>query len=234
MVYEVTCNQCGMHYRVTAPGGETRQVACPSCGHKTTVAFPRISNVQRPSRKRSETNKALWAMLIVLIVGLPLGGYAFYAYYQHQEEERLLFVQKQAERKAHADSLSAIRAQQKADEQAAAAQKVKDGRVVAFLTRFYDETYFGGISPDTYRESLTERCYQQLLADGDTATRQLAWHHFYPSIPEADREELFRNFHIQPKSDGWYNVIFRAHGMTQTRQIRVASYQDRWLIDGYK
>lgn len=234
MVYEVTCNQCGIHYRVKTPGGETRQVVCPSCGHKMTVAFPRVEGKESPKRHKSETHKALWAMLIVLIVGLPLGAYAFYLYHQNQMEERALYEQKRAERKAHVDSLNAIRARQRADEQAAIKQKAMDERVAQFLTSFYDDTYFGHGNPNSYRESLTENCFQRLLSDGDIINDSLAWGQFYPTLPEVYKDELYRNFRIQPQGDGWYGVVFRAQGMTQTRQLRVVKYRDRLLVDDYK
>lgn len=234
MVYEVTCSQCGIHYRVTTPGGETRRVACPSCGHGQTVAFPRVAGTGRPPKKTSETRKAFWAMLIVVIIGLPLGAYAFYLYQQHQAEERTLFLQKRAERKAHTDSLNAIRAQQRAQEQAAAEQQAFDDRAKAFLTRFYDETFFGNVLPDSYRESLTEHCYQRLLADGDMETGELGWALLYPTLSEANTDELYRNFRIQPQGNGWYGVVFQSQGITQMRQIRVAKYHERLLIDDYK
>lgn len=232
MIYEVTCQHCGLHYRVTSRGGETRQVACPSCGHQTTVAFP---TVERTTRKTtSETRKALWTMMIVLIIGLPLGGYAFYVYQQHLAEERAAFLRQRAERKAHVDSLNAIRAKQEAADQEALRQKARDDRSAHFLTQFYADTYFGETTPDTYRESITEHCYQKLLIDGNVAENQLGWSYLYPNLPDANKAEMQHNLRIQPRGDYWYDVVFRAAGVTQTVQLRVVPYQGQLLIDDYK
>lgn len=231
MVYEVICSSCGVHYRVTTQGGETKRVACPSCGHRMTVAFP---VAERKRKKHSETHKALWTMLIVLLIGLPAGGYGWLKWQEHQAAERAAFEQKRAERKAHVDSLNAIRAQQDAEELEAIRQKAQDERVERFITRFYDDTLFGNTAPDNYRESLTERCYQHLLADGDATTDSLAWQRLQPSIPGSDRTELFDNFRVQPQGDSWYNVVFSSKGMTQTRQLKVVEWQGHLLIDDYR
>lgn len=232
MIYEVMCNHCGQRYRVPARGGETRQVACPNCGHQTTVAFPVADRKVR--KKTSETRKALWTMMIILIIGLPLGGYAFYVYQQHQAGERAAFARQRAERQAHVDSLNAIRAQQEAAEQQALRQKERDDRAVHFLTQFYENTLFGSVEPDTYRESITEHCYQKLLADGSVAENQLAWEQLYPSLPDADATELEQSLRIQPRDDYWYDVVFRSSGLTQTLHLRVVPYQGQLLIDDYK
>lgn len=230
MLYEVTCNQCGVHYRVTTQGGETRRVACPSCRHRMTVAFPLA---EKPKRT-SEMRKALWAMAVVLVIGLPLAGYGIHTYREREAAERAIAEKQRAERKAHVDSLNAERARQDAEEQAAIRQQAQDERVEQFLMQFYDDTFFGSMSPDDYRESLSERCYQHLLADGDATTDSLAWKRLYPTIPNADREELLRSMRIQAKGEGWYDVSFTSHGMTQTRHLRVAGQRDWLLLDDYR
>lgn len=232
MVYEVTCSACGTRYRVTSPGGETRRVACPSCGRRQTVSFPAQ---KQPQKKSSELRKALWAMLAVLVIGLPAGGYGWYVYDQHQRDERQAFEQRRAARRAHVDSLNRMRALQEKRELDELRQKAQDERVARFLTRFYDETYFGSESPDTWRESLTERCYRKLLTDGGDATAdRLAWQRLQPSIPDADRRELHDNLRVQPRENGWYGVVFRARGMTQTRLVRVVASGGLLLIDDYQ
>lgn len=230
MLYEVICNQCGVHYRVTTPGGETRRVACPSCRHRMTVAFP----VAAKPKRTSETRKALWAMAAVLVVGLPLAGYGIHTYRQQEAAERAAQERLRTERKAHVDSLNAVRARQEAEELAAIRQRAQDERVGEFLVQFYADTFFGSMHPDNYRESLTNRCRQHLLADGDATTDSLAWGRLYPTIPDADREELLRTMRIQPKGEGWYDVSFTSHGMTQTRHLHVTAQADGLLLDDYR
>lgn len=232
MVYEVTCSACGMRYRVTSPGGETRRVACPGCGRRQTVAFPAQ---KQPRRKASELRKALWAMLAVLAIGLPAGGYGWYVYDQRQRDERQAFERQRAARRAHVDSLNRVRAMQEKRELDEARQKTEDERVTRFLTHFYDETFFGSESPDTWRESLTERCYRHLLADGgDAASDRLAWERLQPTIPGQNRQELFDNLRVQPQENGWYGVVFCSRGMTQTRSVRVVHHNGLLLIDDYR
>lgn len=234
MLYEVTCNKCGVHYRVTTQGGETRKVTCPSCGQKMTVAFPVAAKKESRVKHTSETHKALWAMLVVLIIGLPLAGWGVYSYQQHEAEKQATLQAERAARKAHVDSLNNIRAQQEAARRQEIREQALNDEVAEFLTRFYDDTFFGSESADSYRESLTQHCYERLLADGNAAADSLAWGHLYPTLPDADREELHNSLRVQPQGESWYRVMFTSRSRTQTRLIRVVRKNTFLLIDDYR
>ena len=118
MQYEVRCNNCGHYYHIEGQESNVVNSYCPKCGCPIKVSLPLVSSKNCKIGKTSEASKAIWAALIVIIVGLVLGGGGYWLFLQHQEKEQLSQLQDMRIAKAHQDSLKDVRAQQEAAEQA--------------------------------------------------------------------------------------------------------------------
>lgn len=89
MQYEVRCNNCGHYYHIEGQESNVVNSYCPKCGCPIKVSLPLVSSKNCKIGKTSEASKAIWAALIVIIVGLVLGGGGYWLFLQHQEKEQL-------------------------------------------------------------------------------------------------------------------------------------------------
>lgn len=252
MQYNVTCNKCNRAFTIMADGGDRMRCTCPYCGQSLLVNLPTMAEpvtpvVPQPVNPSAQPpvsgqggsegkGTGLKIFLTVLIV-LILGGLCVFGFVQWQNKKEAARLELQAQRKAHADSLMQVRAQQ--DEQEAQAKKQDEERksIVRFLESFYKKAVLADdVDVDFYQRYLTDYCRRMVFGvatDYETEVDDgtLWWGAFGNTATIPNYTQLLRNLNITPMEGSWYKVRLTQDGETEYRQIKVLSKDGHVLID---
>ena len=243
MEYHVTCSKCHRVFTITAEGGDSMHCTCPYCGqglhvNLPAVAQPVVSPVVQPAAGREDKpGGGIWLKILVTVLTvLVVGGLGIFGFAVWQDRQEAAEQEIRLQRKAHADSLMQIRAQQDAQAREDQRREKQRQAVCSFLLSFYRQAVFTtDDDPSYYARYLTPYCRQMIFGvdpgDGAEDRWESWWAAFGNFNNEYDFEELSRNLRITPVDDNWYKVRLSEHGLTETRTIRVKVSDGHILID---
>ncbi len=249
MQYQVTCNKCEKHFFINGEGGKEMRCTCPYCSGQLLVSLPIVaqpirsrgateqSAVQHPIPSDEQPSSKWLKVFVVFLLLLIAAAGAFYAFTQWRTQQALAQQALAAQRKAHQDSLIAIRAQQDAAEEAAQKKEEEQQRVCRFLTDFYRKAIIPYGDPTFYDKYLTRYCHQLIYSDeayNEGDAWQMWWSLFGMMSQSPKEEELISNLTVTPISDNWYKVRLSQGGATEFRQIKVIIEHGQVMIDDVK
>lgn len=260
MEYKVTCNNCGLQYRLSAAEGQSVWSTCPNCGHKMLVSLPYAANGASPSsagnaeqgvpvngqpkgNPKKKGNKAV-IVLLAFILGIAAGIVVWLGWQQKQKNDARALVEREEARQEHMDSLMALRNQQEAEERATQQAQAERQSVINFLNEFYQDCLFNDGDPDRYANNISEKCYDKLTSsyadDEETdSVSEINWSLLGPRFESEDEvrrdlPDFARHFDVEHYHDNWYKVCFSAHGTTEYRQIEAFVYKDKIIINDFR
>lgn len=182
-------------------------------------------------------------ILIALILGAVAGGAIWFVWQQKQKDDERQRIEQKAARKAHMDSLMALRNQQVAEEQAALKAQQDQKASMAFLRDFYQSVFFDGWDASVYANNLSERCFEKLTgtdtSSDDDTDGDIDWKQLGPGFEtrddfKKDLPQLIKNFRITHDHDNWYRVRFSARGLTEYRRIEAFPYKGKVIINDFQ
>lgn len=242
MQYEVTCNKCGRKFMITADGGEEMDCTCPYCSRHFKVSVPLVAKpvseqtVYPTTAEEEEKSSHLGVTVLVVIFILLLAGAAsYFGVMEWKRREAIARQEYLAGRRAHADSLRRVRAQEEATTKKAEQQEKQQQRVARFLVSFYQKAVIPYGDPSFYEQYLTPNCLQ-ILYNGEERNMDvdkwtLWWGLFGMMNQSPNGEELVRNLAATPIADNWYKVRLSQQGETEFRQIKVQLSNGQVFID---
>lgn len=262
MDYKVICSNCGQPYKLSAEGGQTVWAKCPNCGHTMRVNLPSVDDsnsandnynttsaeTTNPVSSNGNNDKKnggnhVTNILLALILGLLVGGIAWFVWQQKQKNDEQARIELKEARKAHQDSLMALRNQQIAEEQAAQKAEEDKEAVSSFLNQFYD-TWFSDGDMSQFANNLSEQCYNRLTSEdfqeeGDDDT-EIDWSALCPRMETVDREDGKSSspssikLNITHIDGNWYRVRFTSNGSSAYREIEAIPQNGKVIINDFR
>lgn len=235
MKYRAKCNKCGREFNIEAQGGQRVKCGCPYCGKEVTVLLPDVQKKSDKRRSGGNGMKVFLVTLFVVIVGLAAGVTLWYVYQQNKNSVMLAEKLKEANRKAHRDSLMSIRNAQDNRRHEAEELEIREKSIGNFIKTFYLDAIFGDNSPEIYKASLTPGCLERLAeklhSHHDDHADETIWHLFAPMGKEHDLPCLRKHLSVSHYMDNWYKVRLVDNGQTEYRYIRALIVDGNVKID---
>lgn len=264
MDYKVTCSNCGQQYKLSAEGGQTVWARCPNCGHTMRVNLPAVdgnsstnefhetsTGYSTPVSGNGEVNNGkkngsnhVTNILLALILGILVGGIAWFVWQQKQKNDEQARIELKEARKAHQDSLMALRNQQLAEEQAAQKAEEDKEAVSSFLNQFYD-TWFSNGDMSQFTNNLSEQCYNRLSSENfgeeeDDDDTEIDWSMLCPSIGTNNHNTGNANppssikLNITHMDGNWYRIRFTSNGVSEYREIEAIPQNGQVIINDFR
>lgn len=266
MEYKITCPNCGYKYRFTATGGQSLIATCPNCGQRMKVNLPTANGQEQtatpqdngdgnangyansvpcngqdnPKNEKKGKSRQTKIILLALILGIVVGIVGWFAWQQHEKNSAEAQLEEKEARKAHMDSLMALRNQQEAEEQQYEQEQDKKKQVTDFLNNFYTVWFTGGDMSE-FSNNLSEQCYEKLQTsldeESDSTGSDIDWTPICPTLGnamEGSRASGAVKISVVRYEDNWYRVTFTNDEATESRQIEAFPQNGKVIINDYR
>lgn len=265
MEYRVTCKNCGFKYRFRAEAGQTIICQCPNCGQKMRVNLPSenksetvasgIPDTPEPqgnNHGEKKSGKSTTNVLLVILLVVVVGFIAWFAIQQKHKNDEQARIELQEARKAHMDSLMALRNQQEAEEKAAQEKMRDQEETISFLNEFYAGWLSGSKTPADYEDHLSQSCYDRLHKvviyeneDGTNERDSVEWSRLLPYMSSMQGksteqfisekgEDLLSSLSINHYDGNWYRINMSANGEGGSREIEAFPQNGRVIINDFR
>lgn len=185
-------------------------------------------------------------ILLALILGILVGGIIWFVWQQKEKNDEQARMEFKEARKAHQDSLMALRNQQTAEEEAAQKAQQDQDAVTTFLDEFYQQWFSDG-DMSGFANNLSEQCFEKLhdtiddFADSTSTDTDdgddIDWQQLCPQMgrdSRKGREPGAIRINVTHDDGNWYRVRFISDKATEYRQIEAIVQNGKVIINDYR
>ena len=258
MEYQVTCNECGKKFQITADSDSTINCTCPYCSHALSVVIPRAMiqgtavppiqqpiNPQQPITSQQPTSSPTpqqptstnWTkvLLIVLIV-LIVAGIGAFAFIQCNRQKEQNAQEELIRQQVHNDSIMRVRKGLENKAVVDAQTQQRQRAICTFIESFYRKAVLSGNTDgyEFYQRYLTDYCAKMVFGPGTNEGWEGWWDAFGNGTDEPNLKRLLNNLRVTHDQGDWYNVRLSQNGQTKFRKIKVKIEDGHTLIDDIK